>query len=78
VRFAQVGPRLELTGLGKVTESHQPLQLTLTFLRSNEAHVLAPIGSPNNLTEDDVMTYAFMGHADPGMGDMDMSGKPGH
>jgi copper(I)-binding protein len=74
VRFAQVGPRLELSGLGGVTESHQPLQLTLTFARSNQAHVLAPIGSPNNLTEDDVMTYAFMGHADPGMGDMDMSG----
>lgn len=76
VRFAQAGPHLELSGLGRVTESHQPLQLTLTFATTNEAHVLAPIGSPNNLTEDDVMTYAFMGHADPGMGDM--PGMSGH
>jgi copper(I)-binding protein len=78
VKFGPVGPHLTVSGLGTLTEQHQPLQLTLSFATTNEAHLLSPIGSANNLTENDVMTYGFMGHSTPGMGDMpgmDMSGS---
>jgi hypothetical protein len=53
------------------------LQLTLTFARSGVVHVLSPVGSPANLTENDIMTYGFMGGRDPGMGMSGMQGMPG-
>ncbi len=77
VTFGAVGPHLVVSGLGTLTEQHQPLQLTLGFATTSEAHLLSPIGSANNLTEDDVMTYGFMGHSTPGMGDMPGMDMPG-
>jgi copper(I)-binding protein len=74
--FGPAGPHLLVQGLGRLDAKHQPLQLTLTFTSSGLVHVLSPIGSPANLTMDDVMTYGYMGHRDPGMnmGSEDMSG----
>jgi copper(I)-binding protein len=65
--FGSGGPHLLVAGLGMLTTAHQPLQVTLTFAQSGIVHVLSPIGSPADLTQDDVMTYGFMGHKDPGM-----------
>jgi copper(I)-binding protein len=72
--FGPTGPHLLVNGLGALTTGHQPLQLTLTFARSGVLHVLSPIGTATNLTENDIMTYGFMGGSNPGM---DMSGMPG-
>lgn len=72
--FGSGGPHLLVAGLGALKVGHQPLQVTLTFARSGVVHVLSPIGSPADLTQNDVMTYGFMGHKDPGM---DMSGMTG-
>lgn len=66
--FTSGGPHLLVSGTGALTVGHPPLQLTLTFARSGVLHVLVPVGSPANLTQHDVMTYGFMGHANPGMG----------
>jgi copper(I)-binding protein len=66
--FGPGGPHLLVRGLGALTTKHQPLQLTLTFQNSGMVHVLSPVGTAANLTEDDVMTYGYMGHRDPGMG----------
>jgi copper(I)-binding protein len=77
VAFGPAGPHLLVTGLGPLAVGHQPLQLTLTFQHSGLVHVLAPVGSAKNLTEQDVMTYGFMGHRDPGMMGGGMSGMPG-
>lgn len=79
VHFDATGPHLEVRGLGALNVGHQPLQITLSFSASGVTHVLSPIGSPGNLTMNDVMTYGFMGHRDPGMdmgteGGSDMSG----
>jgi copper(I)-binding protein len=74
--FGPAGPHLVVRGLGTLTVGHQPLQLTLTFARSGVVHVLSPVGSPANLTENDIMTYGFMGGPDPGMGMAGMSGSP--
>lgn len=74
VVFAPAGPHLALAGLGTLTKAHQPLQVTLQFQRSGTVHVLSPIGTPADLTQDDIMTYAYMGHGTPGMG-MDMTGS---
>lgn len=71
--FQPDGPYIEVTGLGPLRRGHQPLQLTLTFKRSGTLHVLAPVGTPADLTMMDVMNYGFMGHASPGDG-MDMPG----
>lgn len=76
VLFRPGGPHLLLRGLGTLTKAHQPLQVTLRFTNSPMAHVLSPIGTPADLTENDVMTYAYMGHGTPGMGGMDMGGTP--
>jgi copper(I)-binding protein len=72
--FGPAGPHLSVSGLGALTKAHQPLQVTLTFARSGVVHVLSPVGTPADLTQNDVMTYAYMGHQDPGMdmGGMDM------
>jgi copper(I)-binding protein len=75
VAFSSTGPHLLVSGLGALTKTHQPLQVTLGFAKSGLVHVLSPVGSPANLTEDDIMTYAYMGSSTPGMG-MDMTGKP--
>jgi copper(I)-binding protein len=72
--FGPNGPHVLVRGLGMLMIGHQPLQLTLTFARSGVVHVLSPIGSPANLTENDIMTYGFMGGPNPGMG---MTGMPG-
>jgi copper(I)-binding protein len=81
VVFGPGGPHLLVAGLGALRTGHQPLQVTLTFARSGLVHVLSPIGSPADLTQDDVMTYGFMGHRDPGMNmdddGSDMSDMPG-
>ncbi|HEX3782427.1 MAG TPA: copper chaperone PCu(A)C [Pseudonocardiaceae bacterium] len=78
ILFGPGGPHIEVTGLGPLNTKHQPLQLTLTFSRSGTLHILAPVGSAANLSMNDVMTYGFMGHSSPGMGDMsgmtDMTG----
>jgi copper(I)-binding protein len=74
--FGPSGPHLLVRGLGRLTTGHQPLQLTLTFARSGLVHVLSPIGSAANLSENDIMTYGFMGGRDPGMGMSGMSGAP--
>lgn len=74
VKFDADGPHVVVNGLGTLAKSHQPLQVTLKFAGSGVTHVLSPVGSPNNLTMNDVMTYGFMGHRDPGM---DMSGDSG-
>jgi copper(I)-binding protein len=76
LKFDAAGPHLLVRGLGTLTMSHQPLQITLTFTTSGVTHVLSPMGSPNNLTESDVMTYGYMGHRDPGM-DMGSDGDSG-
>jgi copper(I)-binding protein len=73
--FRATGPHVLVSGLGALSKSHQPLQITLKFAKSGVVHVLSPVGSPADLTEDDIMTYAFMGSNTPGMG-MDMTGKP--
>lgn len=78
--FGPAGPHLVVAGLGALAAQHQPLQVTLTFATSGVVHVLSPVGSPADLTENDVMTYGFMGHRDPGMdmpGMADMPGMPG-
>jgi copper(I)-binding protein len=75
VTFAATGPHLVVHGMGALATGNPPLQLTLTFQRSGVLHVLAPVGSAANLTENDIMTYGFMGGSSPGMGDM--SGMPG-
>lgn len=75
VVFAPAGPHLALTGLGALTRAHQPLQVTLTFTKSGVVHVLSPIGTPADLTQNDIMTYAYMGHGTPGM--MDTGSSPG-
>jgi copper(I)-binding protein len=76
--FGPNGPHLVVRGLGMLMVGHQPLQLTLTFARSGVVHVLSPVGSPANLTENDIMTYGFMGGPNPGMGGMsNMPGMPG-
>lgn len=82
VVFGPAGPHLALTGLGALTKAHQPLQVTLTFAKSGVVHVLSPIGTPADLTQNDIMTYAYMGHASPGMGmdsdgGMNMGSSPG-
>jgi copper(I)-binding protein len=79
VVFGVAGPHLVAHGTGTFAKGHQPLQLTLDFAGSGVLHVLSPIGSADDLTENDVMTYGFMGHRDPGMGGMggDMQGMPG-
>jgi copper(I)-binding protein len=79
VTFGPAGPHLLVSGLGALTKAHQPLQVTLTFASSGVVHVLSPVGTPADLTENDVMTYAYMGHKDPGMdmGGMDMGSSPG-
>jgi copper(I)-binding protein len=69
------GPHLAVRGLGMLLVGHQPLQLTLTFARSGVVHLLSPIGSAANLTQNDIMTYGFMGGPDPGMGMAGMSGS---
>jgi copper(I)-binding protein len=81
VTFRPGGPHLAVHGMGTLHAGHQPLQLTLTFAVSGTTHVLSPVGAPGDLTENDVMTYGFMGHRDPGMdmggegsSDMDMPG----
>jgi copper(I)-binding protein len=74
--FGPDGPHLVVRGLGMLMVGHQPLQLTLTFARSGVVHVLSPVGSPANLTENDIMTYGFMGGPNPGMGMAGMSGSP--
>ncbi|HEY3608977.1 MAG TPA: copper chaperone PCu(A)C, partial [Pseudonocardiaceae bacterium] len=74
--FGPSGPHLLVRGLGMLMTGHQPLQLTLTFARSGVVHVLSPIGSAANLSENDIMTYGFMGGRDPGMGMSGMSGSP--
>lgn len=71
VMFTAGGPHLQVGGLGPLPVGHAPLQLTLHFAASGTVHILAPIGGPGNLTQQDVMTYGYMGHRDPGMG-MDM------
>jgi copper(I)-binding protein len=79
VNFGPNGPHLLVRGLGALAVGHQPLQLTLTFARSGVVHMLSPIGSPANLTENDIMAYGFMGNSNnPGMmGNMaGMSGMP--
>ncbi|HEX5404766.1 MAG TPA: copper chaperone PCu(A)C [Pseudonocardiaceae bacterium] len=75
VVFRTTGPHLLVSGLGALAKGHQPLQVTLNFAKSGTVHVLSPVGSPADLTEHDIMTYAYMGGASPGMG-MDMDGKP--
>jgi copper(I)-binding protein len=76
--FGAGGPDVVVSGLGPLASGHQPLQLTLTFARSGVVHVLSPVGSATDLTENDVMTYGYMGHAEPGMGmDDDMPGMTG-
>jgi copper(I)-binding protein len=72
--FGPGGPHVVVHGLGRLAMGHQPLQVTLTFAKSGVTHVLSPIGSPSDLTENDIMTYGFMGGRDPGMGGMDMPG----
>jgi copper(I)-binding protein len=72
--FGSAGPHLLVRGLGTLAAKHQPLQLTLTFTSSGVVHVLSPIGSPANLTMDDVITYGYMGQRDPGMGTDGMTG----
>jgi copper(I)-binding protein len=77
VVFSAGGPHLIAHGSGMLAVGHQPLQLTLTFARSGLVHVLSPVGSPADLTFNDVMTYGYMGHANPGMGMSDMNGMTG-
>jgi copper(I)-binding protein len=78
ILFGPGGPHIEVQGLGPLNTKHQPLQLTLTFARSGTLHILAPVGTAADLSMNDVMTYGFMGHSTPGMGDMsgmtDLSG----
>jgi len=80
LRFDATGPHIVVHGMGALATGNPPLQLTLTFQRSGVLHVLAPVGSAANLTENDIMTYGFMGGSQPGMGDMPgmpgMSGSP--
>lgn len=73
--FSATGPHLVVHGMGPRAVGNAPLQLTLTFARSGVLHVLSPIGSPANLTENDIMNYGFMGGSDPGMMG-NMSGMP--
>lgn len=68
------GPHLLVTGAGSLAVGHHPLQLTLTFAHSGVLHALVPIGTAADLTENDVLTYGFMGGKQPGMGDMPGSG----
>ncbi len=78
ILFGPGGPHIEVAGLGPLNTKHQPLQLTLTFSRSGTLHILAPVGTASNLNMNDVMTYGFMGHSTPGMGDMSgMTGPTG-
>lgn len=75
VTFDATGPHLVVHGMPPRAVGNAPLQLTLTFARSGVLHVLSPIGSAANLTQNDIMNYGFMGSSQPGMGDM--SGMPG-
>jgi copper(I)-binding protein len=75
--FGAGGPHLLVRGMGALAAGHQPLQLTLTFARSGVVHVLSPVGSPSDLTFNDVMMYGYMGGRDPGMGMSGMNGMPG-
>ncbi|HEX9334664.1 MAG TPA: copper chaperone PCu(A)C, partial [Pseudonocardiaceae bacterium] len=77
VVFGPTGPHLVVRGLGALAAGHQPLQLTLSFARSGVVHMLSPIGSPANLTENDVVKYGFMGSNGPGMDMPGMSNMPG-
>lgn len=75
VVFGPKGSHLLLTGLGTLIKGHQPLQVTMKFQTSGTVHILSPVGTPADLTQNDVMTYAYMGHGSPGMG-MDMGSSP--
>jgi copper(I)-binding protein len=80
VTFGPAGPHLVVAGMSSLAKGHQPLQLTLTFATSGVVHVLSPVGA-SNLSENDVMNYAYMGGNGPGMGPdgmpgMDMGGSP--
>jgi copper(I)-binding protein len=76
--FGPAGPHLVVAGMGKLDNGHQPLQVTLTFATSGVVHLLSPVGTAANLSQDDVMAYGYMGNSDPGMDmpGMDMSGSP--
>jgi hypothetical protein len=73
VTFRADGPYLRVPGLGALAVGHPPLQLTLTFVHSGVVHILSPVGIPADLTVNDMMTYGYMDHRDPGMGGMGMS-----
>ena len=78
VTFGPAGPHLVVAGMNRLAKGHQPLQLTLTFATSGVVHVLSPVGTPANLSQNDVMTYGYMGNSDPGMDmpGMNMGGSP--